>query len=247
VERAGTRSVSSDKPPFLLECVGFRTLTRPLYVQIPTANCSIEVEWLTDVRKGRWKWKASYANKCEVTAYSGDRVHVISTALSGTFDHDSDSPFFMMVDAEGNGSALGLCMQFPTDKVLPEVHFKELKEPSGPNHRVTWEFLRGRTTEIQCTNVSKQILWESEDASGQKEYDYENRWRSYFIGIPFGGPDTNSEFALGVAPNGKLSVSKDSASLADFVQVMASYHSSPDTRHAPGPLMKALIHKLVGG
>ncbi|MGD0735476.1 MAG: hypothetical protein ABR976_10030 [Terracidiphilus sp.] len=247
VERSGTRTVSSDKPPFLLECIGFKTVTRQLYVQIPTANCSIEVEWLPDVRKGRWKWKTSYATKCEVMAESGGTVAVISTDLSGSVDLNSESYAFLIVAAYGNGMAATIGMVFPGDKVLPEIHFQELKLPSGPNHQATWEFLHGRTTEIECTNVGKDILWKSDAASGHKEYEFGYSWRSYFMGIEFGGPDSRSAIALGVAPNGPLTDSKDLTNLADSLQAIAHYHSSTDAQNASGPRMAELFQKLLGG
>jgi hypothetical protein len=246
VGRSGTRAVSSDKPPFLLECIGFKPVTRQLYVQIPTANCSIEVEWLPDVRKGRWKWKTSYATKCEVMANADGSMRIISKDLSGSVDLDSESYAFLIVEAHGNGMAVIIGMVFPEDKVLPEIHFQELKEPSGPNHLATWQFLRGRTSEIECTNVGKEILWKSEDASGHKEYEFEYRWRSYFMGIKFGGPDSRSEIALGVAPNGPLTESKGRPNLAESLQAIACCLSAPDTQDAPQPLMEDLFRKLLG-
>jgi len=247
VDRSGSRIVDADRSPFLLECAGFKTVTRQLYVQIPPVQCSIEVEWLPAARKGRWKWKTFYARTCSVAVSTGETLREISTALTGTFDNESDSTFMMMVYAEGNGIALALCAVFPTDKVLPEVHFQSLKEPSGPNHRITWQFLHAPKCEIRCLEAGRDYFWETDEAIGQKEFNYENKWHAYGIGIAIDPANPRAGCIFMVGPYGRISAPADRTSFADLAQAVAHYYTAPDTEDAPRPLMEDLLHKLLGG
>lgn len=247
VERSGSRMVDAGRPPFELECAGLKKLTQSCYVQIPHANCSLQVEWLPEARKGRWTWTTSYANKCEVTAFVGDHLHDISNELSGTHELSFDSFFFIAVLAHGNGSAAVICVIPPTDGILPALHFQELKLTSGPNHLAEWQFIGAQRSEVECQDANRDILWKTQDANGQKEFDYKNLSHRYFNTAWLGGPNPSSEIGLAIEPYARRSQSDDKAYLADFAQTMAHFQSLPDPQDAPVSLVKELLHKLLAG